>query len=269
MSTIELIGYISAAVIGFSLGLIGGGGSILTVPALVYLIGTDPVLSTSYSLFIVGVAALVGSLNYMKQGLVSYRTAVIFAIPSLTAVYVTRRWIVPVIPEEIAHWGDFVLTKSIAVMVFFAILMAIASFSMIYSDRKPEADNKQEALRFNYPLILLEGTVVGVLTGLVGAGGGFLIIPALVLLVKLPMKLAIGTSLLIIAAKSLIGFGGDIGVQPIEWMFLLSFTAIAVIGIFAGTYVARFVASQNLKIGFGWFVLAMSVFIIVNELIIT
>ncbi|MGB3587971.1 MAG: sulfite exporter TauE/SafE family protein [Tunicatimonas sp.] len=269
MSAIELIGYFSAAVIGFSLGLIGGGGSILTVPALVYLVGTDPVLSTSYSLFTVGAAALVGSFNYMKQGLVSYRTALVFAVPSLTAVYITRRWIVPAIPEEIAHWGDFVLTKNIAVMVFFAILMAVASFSMIYSAKKPAADKGQEAIRFNYPLILLEGAVVGVLTGLVGAGGGFLIIPALVLLAKLPMKLAIGTSLLIIAAKSLIGFVGDIGVQPIEWTFLLVFTTIAVVGIFAGTYVSRFVASQNLKVGFGWFVLAMSVFIIVNELIIT
>lgn len=269
MGTIELLGYVSAAVIGFSLGLIGGGGSILTVPALVYLVGINPVLSTSYSLFIVGTAALVGSYNYMKQELISYKTAIVFAIPSLIAVYATRRWIVPAVPEEIIRWDDFVLTKDIAVMVFFALLMAAASFSMIYSAKKPSTDKQEATLRFNYPIIVIEGAVVGVLTGLVGAGGGFLIIPALVLLAKLPMKMAIGTSLLIIAAKSLIGFVGDVGVQPIEWRFLLAFTAIAVVGIFAGTYASQFIASQKLKVGFGWFVLVMAIFIIINELIIT
>lgn len=268
MSMIELIGYISAIVIGFSLGLIGGGGSILTVPALVYLVGVDPVLSTSYSLFVVGAASLVGSFTYMKQGLVSYKTALVFAVPSFVAVYITRRWIVPAVPEEIMSWSDFVLTKDIAVMVFFAILMALASFSMIRSG-KQQTTQEEGTVSYNYPMIVLEGAIVGVLTGLVGAGGGFLIIPALVILAKLPMKLAIGTSLLIIAAKSLIGFGGDIGVQPIDWTFLLTFTAVAIAGIFAGTYVSKYIAGKKLKVGFGWFVLVMAAFILVNELIIT
>lgn len=265
---IELLGYISAVVIGFSLGLIGGGGSILTVPALVYLVGVSPVLSTSYSLFVVGTAALVGSFNYMKQGLVSYKTALVFAVPSFIAVYATRRWMVPAIPEEILTLDNFVLTKDIAVMVFFAVLMAVASFSMIRSG-KQEQQSESQSIQYNYPMIVLEGAVVGVLTGLVGAGGGFLIIPALVILAKLPMKLAVGTSLLIIAAKSLVGFGGDIGVQPIDWTFLLTFTAIAVVGIFVGTYVSRYVPGKKLKTGFGWFVLVMAVYILVNELIIT
>jgi uncharacterized membrane protein YfcA len=268
MSMIELLGYISAVVIGFSLGLIGGGGSILTVPALVYLVGVSPVLSTSYSLFVVGTAALVGSFNYMKQGLVSYKTALVFAVPSFIAVYATRRWMVPAIPEEILTLDNFVLTKDIAVMVFFAVLMAVASFSMIRSG-KQEQQSESQSIQYNYPMIVLEGAVVGVLTGLVGAGGGFLIIPALVILAKLPMKLAVGTSLLIIAAKSLVGFGGDIGVQPIDWTFLLTFTAIAVVGIFVGTYVSRYVPGKKLKTGFGWFVLVMAVYILVNELIIT
>ncbi len=267
----ELLGYISAVVIGFTLGLIGGGGSILTVPVLVYLVGVAPVLSTAYSLFIVGVASLVGSFNYMRQGLVSYKTALLFAVPSLTAVYVTRRWIVPAIPEQIAQLSvgggdDFILTKDIAVMVFFAIIMALASFSMIRSGKKEEKHHDEE-IRYNYPMILLEGTFVGVLTGLVGAGGGFLIIPALVILARLPMKLAIGTSLLIIATKSLVGFLGDVNVQPIDWTFLLIFTAIAVGGILIGTYTSRFVAAQQLKAGFGWFVLVMAGYILINELI--
>jgi len=268
MSMIELIGYISAVVIGFSLGLIGGGGSILTVPALVYLVGVSPVLSTSYSLFVVGASALVGSFTYMKQGLVSYKTALVFAVPSFIAVYATRRWIVPAIPEEIFTLDNFVLTKDVAVMVFFAVLMAVASFSMIRSG-KQEQKQEGQSIQYNYPMIVLEGAVVGVLTGLVGAGGGFLIIPALVILAKLPMKLAVGTSLLIIAAKSLVGFAGDIGVQPIDWTFLLTFTAIAVVGIFVGTYVSRYVPGKKLKTGFGWFVLVMAIYILVNELIIT
>lgn len=267
-----MIGYIAAVVIGFTLGLIGGGGSILTVPALVYLVDVDPVLSTAYSLFIVGAASLVGSFSYMRQGLVSYKTALVFAVPSFTAVYLTRRWIVPAIPDPIAQWpvlggDDFVLTKDIAVMVFFAIIMALASFSMIRSGKKNSGD-QNSTIHYNYPMILLEGAVVGVLTGLVGAGGGFLIIPALVILAKLPMKLAIGTSLLIIAAKSLIGFTGDLGVQPIDWTFLLTFTAISVAGIFIGTYASRFIAAQKLKTGFGWFVLVMAGYILVNELIL-
>lgn len=259
-----LVGYIAAIIIGFTLGLIGGGGSILTVPALVYLVGVDPVLSTAYSLFVVGAAALVGSLNYMRRGLVSYQTALVFAVPSLTAVFLTRRWIVPAIPDPLLQWGNFALAKDTGVMLFFAIIMMLASFSMIRSG-EPQSENSDK-IRYNYPMILLEGGVVGVLTGLVGAGGGFLIIPALVLLAKLPMKLAIGTSLLIIAAKSLIGFTGDIGVQPINWPFLLIFAAIAVIGIIAGTFVSRFVSAHRLKSGFGWFVLVMAGYILVNEL---
>ena len=268
----ELPGYIAAVIIGFTLGLMGGGGSILTVPALVYLVGIEPVLSTAYSLFIVGVASLVGALSYMRQGLVSYQTALVFAVPSFSAVYLTRRWIVPAIPDQIAQWptlggGGFVLTKDIAVMVFFAIIMALASFSMIRSNQRV-TEVQDETIRYHYPMILLEGAIVGVLTGLVGAGGGFLIIPALVILAKLPMKLAVGTSLLIIAAKSLIGFLGDVGVQPIEWSFLLIFTTLAVVGIFIGTYSSRFIAAQQLKSGFGWFVLAMAAYILFNELMV-
>ncbi|ELR73595.1 hypothetical protein C900_02680 [Fulvivirga imtechensis AK7] len=262
----ELLGYLSALVIGFTLGLIGGGGSILTVPALVYLVGINPVLSTAYSLFVVGTAALVGSFSYMKKGLLSYKTALVFAVPSFISVFITRKFVVPAIPEVIFTVNNFQLTKDLAIMIFFAFIMLLASISMIWSGRKAmkvEADKKPV---FNYPMILLEGTFVGVLTGLVGAGGGFLIIPALVLLAKLPIKLAVGTSLLIIAAKSLIGFIGDIGEQPINWTFLLSFTGVAIVGIFIGSYTSRFVPASKLKAGFGWFVLLMACYIFVEEL---
>lgn len=262
----EIIGFALATVIGISLGLIGGGGSILTLPILVYLLGFNPVLSTAYSLFIVGSTSLIGSFNYMKKGLVNYRTAIIFAIPSFIAVFLTRKYLMPAIPEELFTLGGMVITKDLAIMVLFALVMLMASYSMI-TDNKPESD-ENEALKYNYPLIAAEGLVVGTLTGVVGAGGGFLIIPALVLLVRLPMKMAVGTSLLIIAAKSLIGFVGDLGNQVIDWNFLLIFTGLSIVGIFIGTYLTKFIPGGKLKKSFGWFVLIMAVYILVKEIVL-
>lgn len=267
MGILEIIGFISSLLIGISLGLIGGGGSILTVPVLVYLLGVEPVLATSYSLLIVGLTALVGAVQNYRKGLVSLKTAVVFAIPSFIAVFLTRYYIMPAIPDNLMDIGDFRLTKPIAVMVFFAVIMLLAAFSMIRSGKKKELDDVA-VQEFNYPMIILEGAVVGVLTGLVGAGGGFLIIPALVLLAKLPMKQAVGTSLLIIAVKSLIGFTGDIAVsREIDWVLLSIVSILAVAGIFVGSWMSNYIHGSSLKKGFGWFVLAMAVFIILKELL--
>ncbi|MFP4093369.1 MAG: sulfite exporter TauE/SafE family protein [Cyclobacteriaceae bacterium] len=263
----NIVGLIAAITIGVSLGLIGGGGSILTVPALVYLMHVEPVLATAYSLFVVGIASLIGSFSYMKKGLVSYRTAVVFAIPSLTAVFLTRKYLVPAIPSEILHLGDFVLTKDLAIMLFFAVIMVAAAYSMIRSGKKK--DLEEEEIKFNYPMILLEGAIVGVLTGIVGAGGGFLIIPALVILARLPMKMAVGTSLLIIAVKSLIGFTGDISEQIIDWNFLMLFSGFAIGGIVIGSFASKYVSAGKLKGAFGWFVLVMGAYIIARELMVT
>lgn len=261
----EIIGYIASLVIGISLGLIGGGGSILTVPVLVYLFRVQPVIATAYSLFIVGSTSLVGAFPKYKLGEVNLKTALIFGVPSIAAVFATRAYIVPAIPNEIFSIGSLVVTKSLLMMILFAVLMVFASISMIRNPKKKE-EKEQEKQEFNYPVILLEGAVVGVLTGLVGAGGGFLIIPALVLLSKLPMKQAIGTSLLIIAAKSLIGFTGDLGKEAMNWTLLLTITALAILGIFIGNQLSKKISAEGLKKGFGWFVLAMGVYIIVKEL---
>jgi uncharacterized membrane protein YfcA len=267
MGILEIIGFISSLLIGISLGLIGGGGSILTVPVLVYLLGVEPVLATSYSLLIVGLTASVGAVQNYRKGLVSLKTAVVFAIPSFIAVFLTRYYIMPAIPDNLINIGDFSLTKPIAVMVFFAVIMLLAAFSMIRSGKKKELEDAT-VQEFNYPMIILEGAVVGVLTGLVGAGGGFLIIPALVLLAKLPMKQAVGTSLLIIAVKSLVGFTGDIAVsREIDWILLSIVSILAVAGIFVGSWLSNYIHGSNLKKGFGWFVLAMAVFIILKELL--
>ena len=261
----EIIGYIASLVIGISLGLIGGGGSILTVPVLVYLFNVEPVVATAYSLFIVGLSSLVGAFPKYKQGQVNLKTALIFGIPSIIAVFATRKFIVPRIPKEVFTIGDFVVTKSILMMILFAILMVFASISMI-SNKSKKSETESGEQKFNYPMIILEGGVVGLLTGLVGAGGGFLIIPALVLLSKLPMKQAVGTSLLIIAAKSLIGFTGDLSNYAMDWKLLGTVTALAIAGIFIGDALSKKIDGNKLKKGFGWFVLVMGIYIIVKEL---
>src|SRR5690606_31899772 len=213
----DVAGYLASVFIGIALGLIGGGGSILTVPVLVYLFKIDAVLATAYSLFIVGTTSAIGSFSYFLKGLVNIRTAVVFGVPSIIAVYVTRAYVIPAIPDEILRVGGFTISKSILLMLLFAVLMIFASFSMIKKEKQPDQEIPQKQ-QFNYPLILVEGSLVGILTGLVGAGGGFLIIPALVILSKLPMKEAVGTSLVIIAAKSLIGFFGERGESLIDWV---------------------------------------------------
>lgn len=262
-----IIGLILSLFVGISLGLIGGGGSILTVPILVYVIGIAPELSTAYSLFVVGVTAIIGSYSYYKNNLISIKTAVLFSIPSLIAVFLTRSYIMPNIPEEVFSIAGFVLTKKFLIMALFAVLMIAASFSMIRKGKPQTAEEAAAEQEFNYPLIIIEGLVVGVLTGFVGAGGGFLIIPALVVFAKLPMKKAVGTSLIIIGVKSLIGFGGDLqnGKTLIDWTLLLSVTGMAIIGIFIGSALAKKISGDKLKPAFGWFVLVMGIYILVKE----
>ncbi len=261
----EVLGYFLAILIGVLLGLIGGGGSILSVPVLVYVMGVNPVLATAYSLFIVGTSSLVGAINNFKKSLVSVKTAIVFAIPSFIAVYLTRLYIVPAIPNPILKIGEYSIGKESGLMLFFALIMLLAAFSMMRPKKeRAEIECKPQ---FNYPMIALEGLVVGIITGIVGAGGGFLIIPALVLFAKLPMKLAVGTSLTIVTVKSLIGFLGDLNAgQLIDWPFLLLFTALSIVGIFIGTYLTDYISGAKLKKGFAWFVLIMAVLIFIKEI---
>ena len=265
MDILEILGYFGALLIGVVLGLIGVGGSILTVPVLVYLMAINPVTATAYSLFVVGSSALVGAIRNIPKKLIDFRTGVVFAIPAFISVYLTRKFLVPAIPEEIFTISGFVITKNIGIMLFFAIIMVIASISMI-REKENGRNIEEEKVSYNYPLIIIEGLVVGLLTGIVGAGGGFLIIPALVILAKLPMKKAVATSLLIIAFKSLIGFIGDVQNMDIDWTFLLIFTGLSIGGIWLGVYLNNFINGKKLKKAFGWFVLLMGVYIILSEL---
>lgn len=261
----EIAGYIASLFIGISLGLIGGGGSILTVPVMVYLFGVNPLLATSYSLFIVGSTSLVGALNNYRKGLVNIQTALYFGAASILTVFVTRKFIVPAIPENIVTLAGFTVTSGFLTMLLFALLMLLASISMIREDSSAVTE-KESGQNTPFLKLLGYGVLIGLITGLLGAGGGFLLIPALVLLVRMPMKKAVGTSLLIIALNSLIGFTGDLGHFAINWSFLVIITFIAIAGIIIGGLLSKKIPSGKLKKAFGWFVLFMGVYIIIREI---
>jgi uncharacterized membrane protein YfcA len=263
----HIAGYLGALLMGLSLGLIGGGGSILTVPILVYLFSMDSVVATSYSLFIVGATSLFGSVSHISHGNIHWRAALFFGIPSLVSVYLTRHLLVPLIPETLVTMGHFVLTKSVFLLILFAVIMLLASYSMIHKAKAPASDSGSDS-SINQPVLIAEGLFVGSITGLVGAGGGFLIVPALVLMAHLSMKQAIGTSLVIIALNALIGFVGSLHwSESIDWRFLMLFSAISLAGILVGSRLSFKISGTQLKPAFGWFVLIMGLYIIARELV--
>ncbi len=261
----EIIAYLASALIGISLGLIGGGGSILTVPVMVYLFGVSPLLATSYSLFIVGTTSLVGAYQNFRNNLVNIKTALLFGLSSIITVFGIRKFLVPILPTQLFSVGSFQVTSNMMTMVLFSLLMLIASFSMIKD--KAVIETKSTAYSGQTLRLLVYGVGIGFATGFLGAGGGFLLIPTLVILLGLTMKEAVGTSLLIIAMNSLVGFTGDLGHFQIDWFFLLSVTIIAITGIFFGIYLSKKVNGSKLKKGFGWFVLIMGGFILIKELL--
>ncbi len=262
----EIFGYIASVLIGISLGLIGGGGSILTVPVLVYLFGLNALAATEYSLFIVGISSLAGSVSYLKKGWVNTKTAFVFGIPSVISIFITRNYILPLIPYEVFSIGHLTITKDILLLSIFAALMITASWKMI---RKPKEDHSESGdyQRHHTMMIAGQGLMVGVLTGLVGAGGGFMIIPALVNFLKTPMRVAIGTSLIIISFNSLIGFFSTMHHAAVDWKFLAIVSLIAVSGIIIGSQLSKKINGKKLKPAFGWFTLVMGIYIIVRELI--
>ena len=262
---IEFLEYFCALLIGIVLGLTGGGGSILTVPVLVYILNFNPIIASSYSLFIVGMTSTFGTLINLKKGNVVLKTGLLFAIPSLISVYITRKYIVHSIPDILIQSSSFTITKDLFLMVLFAVVMFFAALSMLKTPENLSSEVIES--KPNIYLIVFQIFCVGIVIGLIGAGGGFLIIPALVHFAKLPIKKAIGTSLFIIACNSLIGFSGDVqNINP-DWSFLFKFASFAMTGIFLGIYLSRFFNEQSLKKIFGWFVLTMAVFILTKEIL--
>lgn len=260
-----MIGYIAAALIGISLGLIGGGGSILTMPVLVYLFNVPPVLATSYSLFIVGSTSLLGTLINLRNGQINVRTALLFGLASVLTVFLIRKFVISLIPVHILSVGGFELTTPVLTMLLFAVLMISAAASMI-RQRRPRSASSDNGVQNKIPKLLLYGVGIGTVTGFLGAGGGFLLIPVLVLLLRLPMKTAIGTSLMIIAINSLIGFTGDLNNFKMDWKLLLTISAIAASGMLVGSLLSLKISGEKLKKAFGWFVFIMGTYIIIKEL---
>jgi uncharacterized membrane protein YfcA len=262
----EILGYTSAILIGISLGMVGSGGSILTVPVLVYLMDVNPLLATTSSLFIVGTTSLAGGLRAYSRKQVDFRAITEFGFPSIFSIFITRHYLLPALPDTIIRVGNTSISKEIFLMLVFAVLMLIASITMILSKEQTTEEIPRTTRKHAvFPLILL-GLLIGCITGLLGAGGGFLIIPTLVLFLKIPMKRAVGTSLLLIAINSLFGFLFSLKQFHFNWTLLLCFTALAIIGIFIGSKLAAKIPGSLLKRGFGWFILIMGIYIILKEL---
>ncbi|HUH26001.1 MAG TPA: sulfite exporter TauE/SafE family protein [Flavobacterium sp.] len=265
LDTSTIIGLILALFIGVTLGLIGSGGSILTVPILVYVVGLNPVIATAYSLFIVGSTAFVGSIRHTLDKNVVFKIVALFGIPSLLSVFFTRSQLVPLLPDEFVLKNNFAIPKSTFIMILFGVVMFAAASRMIKKPRQ-KSIGKPEVATAAIPL-MFQGILIGVVSGIVGAGGGFLIVPALLFFADLPMRKAVGTSLTIVAIQSLSGFLGDLSYQHIDWPLILSFSAISIFGLFIGIRLSKRIIDGNLRKIFGWFILVMSLYILSKEIL--
>jgi uncharacterized membrane protein YfcA len=261
-----ILGYIGALFVGITLGLIGSGGSILSLPIFFYLFGIPIIDATAYSLFTVGLTSLIGSIKNIKLRLIHLNTVIYFSTSAALSVYITRKYIIELIPDQIISIGDLIITKEKFLLLFFSFLIFFAGIAMI-RNRKDKSSNERRGLKYDKLLILIEGTVVGFITGLVGAGGGFIIIPVLVLFSKLNMKSAIATSLVIIAIKSLVGFIGDVENHDIDWIFLVKFSSISIVGIYIGQAIGIKIDGAKLKKGFGYFILIIASSILIKEIL--
>lgn len=265
----EYAAYLLALVVGLTLGIVGAGGSILTLPIMVYVAGLEPKKATTYSLFVVGSSALMGAYNYFRKGLLDFKTVFLFFIPSFIAVFSTKRALLPHIPEDIYEFEHFILNKDMLIMLIFSGVMLAAAISMITNKKDSTVENVRSDNTYNYRAIVTQGLIVGTLTGFVGAGGGFLIVPALTMFARLPIRLTIGTSLMIVAINSLSGFAIDYSSNQaaIDWNFLGMFVGMAFVGTFLGTYLSQFIKAQQLKTMFGYFVLIMAIYLLIKQFI--
>ncbi len=263
----EIIGYVCAMLVGISLGTLGSGGSVLTVPIMVYLLHVNPVDATGYSLFVVGITSTIGCAPYIRKKLVDIKIATIFAVPSIICVFLTRKYLIPHIPNPVFTISGFTLSKELFIMILFAVLLVVVSFTMIRQSDFRGSDEK-EIETTNYFWLAVIGFVSGLFTGILGVGGGFIIIPALVLLAKIPVRMSVGTSLLIIAFNSLSGFAGEVLVkhEVMDYGFLFLFSLLSVTGIFVGFKLTLKLYPSQIKRIFGWFVLVMGIGILIKEI---
>jgi uncharacterized membrane protein YfcA len=257
----EILGYITSLLIGISLGIIGGGGSVLTVPILVYFFHIEPVLATVYSLFIVGTTSAVAALQKFRKSEIDFRVAFIFGFPSLLTVFLIRKCVISQLPDIIYQNSEITVYKGPLTLILFSLLLISAAIGML----RPQ-QIKRPVLPEAPGLVLL-GVSVGLISGLLGAGGGFIIIPALLFYASLNMRTAIGTSLFIISLNSLVGFTGDLPHHDVDWIILSRITALAVAGTFIGLWISGRIAGERIKKIFGWFILTTGIFILIKELL--
>ena len=259
-----ILGYTGAVLTGIVLGLMGGGGALLSIPVLVYLFHIDATLATGYSLFLVGVTATMGAVQNILKRQIDYSAAMYYGIPSLLTVYMVRRFVIPNMPEKIFQIGTYVVDKNHFILFFLAIVMFGAAYKMIVSGQ----DTRENAVTHpvNHIKLMMYAVLIGAFLGLVGAGGGFLMIPALVYFANLPMKKAVGTSLLLVAVNSFVGFLGDVhSNHQLDWEFLALFSVFSITGVFTGIYLQHYLNGAKLKRSFGWFVLAVAIYMVVRE----
>ncbi|WP_052668462.1 sulfite exporter TauE/SafE family protein [Nitriliruptor alkaliphilus] len=247
--TILLVTLALALLVGVSVGLLGGGGSILAVPILVYVAGLDPKVAIATSLVVVGATAAAGAIPHALAGRVQWRTAAIFGVTGMVGAYGGGR-AAAFVPGE---W----------LLAAFGVMMAVTAVAMLGGGRRPSTEPRTGPLPLGH--IVVEGLVIGAVTGLVGAGGGFLVVPALVLLGGVPMATAVGTSLVVIAVKSGAGLLGYLSSTSVDWRLAAAFTAAAIVGSLGGGRLAGRVPDETLRRAFGWFVLAMGVVMIMQQ----
>lgn len=267
----DILAYFLAVLIGVSIGLVGSGGSIMAVPILVYLFKLDPMIATGYSLFIVGASSLTGGVVKAYRNLVDFKMVAIIGLPSLIMVLITRIYIMPQLPDILWENDSLQISKSLFIMLFFAIIMIIASYSMIKAPESTEEVSETTKSGLYVPFVLMIGIALGVVTGMVGAGGGFLIVPSLVLVMRTPIHKAIGTSMWIVAINSLLGFSGYLITDQasIDWQIIVYFTAASIVGIVIGLLLSRYISGERLKKGFGYFILIMGAYILLTELLMS
>lgn len=258
----EYLGYLAAIFMGLLLGVVGGGGSILTVPILVYFFQQDALTATTGSLFVVGTSSLAGAVMNARRGQVDYRTGIAFALPSFLGVFAARRILLPAIPPSFPVLG-LNLEKGILVLLSFAVLMIFASRAMIRSGngKAPSRGGKKSLIN-----VSLKGLFIGGVTAFVGAGGGFMIVPALVLFLGVPMRTAVGTSMAIITANALFGFAISFTESAMDWSLLFTVTGLGICGINVGHQVATRLSERSLRMGFGYFALAMGLLMLLDQL---
>lgn len=260
----ELVGYLALIGLGFILSVIGGGGSLLSVPILVYLFSIDIVTASSYSLFIVGTSSLLGALQKFRKEGADFLVAMVFGCSSAIGIFITRKWIVPIIPEVVWVENDILITKRALLLGIFSSIVIASSLVILRRHPWTSAESGKRRLDFLLPVSLLSG----IIAGLVGVGGGVIILPALITFARLPIKIAVGTTLLVISFNSLLGFITDVTIGNIDWIFLLLITFLASLGMFVGNRYHEKIPVKYLRLSFGWFMLVVAMWIILTEVFV-